>query len=94
MNGSSPAVELQSIDIQKCFDEMWYQDTHNDMFGVKIKNDKFALIAKMDEKVNVIVKTPCGPTEEFTLEQIVMQGSVFGPIKATIQIDTLGRDCQ
>ena len=23
-----------------------------------------------------------------------MQGSVFGPIKSTIQIDTLGRDCQ
>ena len=42
----------------------------------------------------MVVKTPCGPTDEFTLQRIVMQGSVFGPIKSTIQIDTLGRDCQ
>ena len=94
INGSSPPVDIQSIDIHKCFDEMWYAETHNDMYDVKVQDDKFALIAKMDQKANVIVKTPCGPTEEFTLEEIVMQGSVFGPIKSTIQIDTLGRDCQ
>ena len=40
------------------------------------------------------MKTPYGLTDEFTLDKIVMQGSVFGPIKSTIQIDTLGRDCQ
>jgi hypothetical protein len=27
MNGSSPPVDIQSIDIHKCFDEMWYQET-------------------------------------------------------------------
>ena len=94
MNGASPPVDFQSLDIFKCFDEMWFEETHNDLFDVKVQDDKFALIAKLDEKAKVIVKTPCGPTDEFTLEQIVMQGSVFGPIKSTIQIDTLGRDCQ
>ena len=94
INGSSPPVDMQSIDIHKCFDEMWYEETHNDMFDVKVQDDKFALIAKMDETAEVVVKTPCGPTDEFTLQKIVMQGSVFGPIKSTIQIDTLGRDCQ
>ena len=94
MNGSSPPVDIQSIDIHKCFDEMWYQETHNDMFDVKVNDDRFALIAKMDETANVIVKTPCGPTDEFSLDRLIMQGSVFGPIKATIQIDTLGRDCE
>ena len=84
----------QSIDIHKCFDEMWYADTHNDMFDVKVQDNKFSLIAKLDSKAEVIVKTPCGPTEEFSLDEIVMQGSVFGAIKSTIQIDTLGRDCQ
>ena len=93
-NGSSPAVDIQSIDIKKCFDEMWYQDTHNDLYDVKIRDDKFALIAKLDETANVVVKTPFGPTDEFSLEKLVMQGSVFGPIKATTQIDTLGRDCK
>ena len=94
INGNSPAVDIQSIDITKCFDEMWFAETHNDLFDVKVKDDKFALIAKLDEKADVVVKTPCGNTDQFTLENIVMQGSVFGPIKCTIQIDTLGRDCQ
>ena len=92
-NVSCPAVDIQSIDIRKCFDEMWYEDTHNDIYDVKIKNDKFALIAKLDKVAKVIVKTPLGPTDEFTLDQLVMQGSVFGPIKATTQIGTLGSDC-
>ena len=69
-------------------------ETHNDMFDAKVQDDKFALIAKMDETAKVVVKTPCDPTDEFTLNKIVMQGSVSGPIKLTIQIDTLGRDCQ
>ena len=94
INGSSPSVDIQSIDIHKCFDEMWFEETHNDLYDTKVQNYKFALIAKMDERAQVVVKTPCGPTDEFTLKRIVMQGSVFGPIKSTIQIDTLGRDCQ
>ena len=63
-------------------------------YDVEIMDDKFALIAKLDETSNVIVKTPHGPTEEFSLDRLIMQGSVFGPIKATTQIDTLGRDCK
>ena len=94
INGSSPPVDIQSIDIHKCFYEMWYAETHNDLFDVKVKDNKFSLIAKLDEKADVVVKTPCGVTDEFTLDELVMQGSVFGPIKSTIQIDTLGRDCQ
>ena len=92
MNGLSPPIDLQSIDIYKCFDEMWFAETHNDLFDTKV--NKFALIAKMDENAKVLVKSPCGPTDEFTLQKIVMRGSVFGPIKSTVQIDTLGRDCE
>ena len=72
---------------------MWYAETHNDLFDVKVQDRKFALIAKLDEEADVIVKTPAGPTEEFKLKELIMQGSVFGPIKSTVQIDTLGRDC-
>ena len=39
------------------------------------------------------LKTPCGLTEEFSLSEIVLQGSVFGSLKCCVQCDTLGRDC-
>ena len=48
INGSSPDVDVQTMDIYKCFDEMWYHDTHNDMFDVKVQDDKFSLISKKD----------------------------------------------
>ena len=51
------------------------------------------MIAKLDEECIINVKTLCGNTEEFKLAQLVLQGSVFGPIKCCVQIDTIGRDC-
>ena len=47
------------------------------MYDVKVQDDKFCLIAKMDETAKVVVKTPCGLTDEFSLERIVRQGSFF-----------------
>ena len=67
INSWSPPIDIQSIDIHKCFDEMWYAETHNDLYNVKVQDNKFALIAKLDEVANVIVRTPCGPTDEFKL---------------------------
>ena len=63
----------------------------NDLWDVGVKNDMFALISKLDEKCKVVVKTPVGVTEMFELERIVLQGSVFGTIKCSVQMDTLGR---
>ena len=71
---------------------MWFEETLNDLWDVEVQDDKFTLISKLDEKCNVVVKTPCGTTEMFELERIVLQGSVFGPIKCSVQMDTLGRD--
>ena len=59
----------------------WFQD------------NKFALMAKMNEECNIAVKTPAGITERFVLDEIEMQGTVAGPLKACVQVDTLGRDC-
>ena len=55
---------------------------------------KVLVTAKLDDKCEVKVKTPCGPTESFILKEIVPQGSVSASIKCSIQIDSIGRDCQ
>ena len=93
MKGNAAPIDLQTLDIYKCFDEMWYSETHNDIYDAKVTDDKFAMLAKLDEKAIVKVKTPCGETDQFNLEKIIIQGGVFSPIKCTVQIDTLGRDC-
>ena len=92
-NGRAEPIDIQGYDISKCFDEMGYEETHNDLWDVGVNDDRFALIAKLDEKARVVVKTPSGDTDPFKLNKTVLQGSVFAPIKCAIQMDTLGRDC-
>jgi hypothetical protein len=51
-----------------------------------------SLTSKLDESCKIEVKTPCGVTDMFELERIVLQGSVFGPMKCSVQMDTIGKD--
>ena len=92
INGKGKSFDIQGYDVMKCFDEMWFEETHNDLWEVNVQSDKFALISKLDENCKIVVKTPCGTTDQFELERIVLQGSVFGPIKCSVQMDSLGRE--
>ena len=71
---------------------MSYFETYNDLWEAGIQNDKFTLLSKLDEKCNVVVKTPCGITSDFELNQLIMQGSIFGSLKCVIQTDTFGKE--
>ena len=82
-------IDIQFYDISKCFDAMWAEETMNDLYDVGVKDDRFALISKMNEKCQVKVKTPVGDTERFELNQIEMQGTVPAPLKCVVQMDTL-----
>jgi hypothetical protein len=86
-------LDLTLYDIAKCFDSQWHSETMNDMWDVGVTDDKFAVISEMNKKCNISVRTPVGQTERFVLNNIEMQGTVMGPIKASVQLDTLGRDC-
>ena len=86
-------IDISLYDLSKMFDAMWYQETLNDMWDVGLQDDKFALMARMNKECSVAVKTPAGITDRFTVQEIEMQGTVAGPIKACVQVDTLGRDC-
>ena len=85
-------IDISLYDIAKCFDAMWYQETMNDLWDVGVKDDKFALLAKMNKKCNIAVKTPAGISDRFIATEIEMQGTVVGPLKACVQVDTLGRE--
>ena len=84
-------LDLHFMDLSKCFDSMWAEETMNDLFDLGVQDDRFALISNLNNKCRVSVKTPVGQTEEFCLENIEMQGTVSAPLKCTGQIDSLGR---
>ena len=76
-------IDLNLYDLAKCFDSMWFQETMNDLWDVGVQDEKFALIAKMNENCRIAVKTPVGITDRFELEEIEMQGTKFSNIKCS-----------
>ena len=87
-------VDIEIMDIAKCFDKMWYEETANDIYNAGVNDDKFVLLANSNYKCQVAVKTPWGSTtERIILEKIEMQGTVPAPLKASVQLDTLGKEC-
>ena len=54
----------------------------------------FIILANSNAACKVAVKTPWGSTtDRVTLERIEMQGTVPAPLKASVQLDTLGKEC-
>ena len=47
-NGNAKSIDIQGYDINKCFYEMSYEETHNDLWDVGVCDERFAMIAKMD----------------------------------------------
>ena len=72
---------------------MWLEEALNDLYEAGVQDDKLALIYLANEENHVAVKTPHGLTERKPIQRVVMQGGVFGPIKCSVQVDTIGKEC-
>ena len=53
----------------------------------------FVLVYKANKQIYMAVKTPTGLTERQTLENIVLQGDTWGSILASVQVDSIGKEC-
>ena len=63
------------------------------MYDAGIVDDQLALIYEANKRNNVAVKTPYGYTERVNIENIVLQGEVFGPLQCSVQVDTIAKEC-
>lgn len=90
--GEAEPVDIQLYDIKQCFDSMWPAETMNDLYEVSPKNDKLSILSKSNRNVKIAVNTPFGLTKRKTLKSLEMQGSQYGPIKCSAQIDQIGSE--
>ena len=61
------------------------------MYETGLQNDNLVLLYEENRKNMVSIKTPYGKTEPIVLEEIVMQGTVFGPLQCAVSMDKLGK---
>ena len=86
------SVDIVFYDVGKMFDSQWTTDTMNDIYDVcDEKDDKVSLMYKSNMESYVAINTPFGKTKRKQINNIEMQGSVLGPIKASAHMDTIGK---
>ena len=49
------AIDIDLHDIEKWFDAMWWQETMNNMWDVGVQDNKFAMMAKMNQECRSVI---------------------------------------
>ena len=87
----SKNIDIGIYDAEKCFDKLWAQECFNDVIEHGFKNDKLTLLYAANVNAQVAVKTRTGITKRITMNEIIMQGTVWGSLFCTFCIDQLGK---
>ena len=62
-NDRDICVDMELLDISKCFDSLWVDEIMNDMFEVSKSNDKLSLMYQENGESHVAINTPLGITD-------------------------------
>ena len=91
IKGGEQAIDIQVFDVKTCFDSLWLQECINDAYEAGMKNDKLPLLYLENLNAKVAVKTAKGISTRINIQNLIMQGSVFGGLLCTTSMDKLGK---
>ena len=91
INGREAPIQIQVQDVEKCFDKLWLQATTNALYDAGLNNDMLYLLHNENIKAKIAVKVNGGISESVVVNNVEMQGSVWGSHKCTTSMDTLNR---
>ena len=77
-----------------CLDKVWTEDTINVLYDLGVKNENLCLLYEGTKKSFVSINSPSGQTARFEVNNLVAQGSTWGPLMTSSSIDTIGKDAQ
>ena len=92
-------IYITLYDYSQCFDSLWLSDCLLSLWKLGVDDEVVRILHKLNQTCNIIVKTPVGMTDEFTMHSIVQQGSVSGGTLCVASIaevtqEDLGQGCQ
>ena len=81
-------IDVTLYDVAQCFDSLWIQETINDLYESGVKNKNLNLVHIGNKMTKMGIRNPTGTItrDRVELNNIVMQGSVLGPILCSNQI--------
>ena len=87
-------IILQIYDYAQMFDSIDLEQAISDIFDAGVDDDTLVLLHKANEEVHMAVKTTNGLTERQVIKDIVLQGDTWGSLLASVQVDSIGKECQ
>ena len=91
-NKQKKQITIGIYDCKHCFDSLWQDDITNNLYDAGIKNDKLALLQKLNETNNIAIKTPHGVSQRNVVNKVICQGEPWGPIECSLTIDDIGKE--
>ena len=70
---------------------MKLEEAISDLFDSGMKDDTLSLLYDSNRNIKVKVKTSSGLTAENKFPKLVLQGDPWGPLMASNQVDTFGK---
>ena len=89
--GNEEACDITVNDVEKCFDALWVQECLNTLYENGLNNDKLVLLLEESKTAHIAIKTPSGMTDREVINNIIMQGTVFGSLICTAVMDKLAK---
>ena len=87
-------VLLQIYDYAQMFDSIDLEEAISDIYDAGFKDDKLALVYEANKEIEMAVNTPSGLSERQIIKNSVLQGDTWGSILASVQVDSIGKDCK
>ena len=91
IKSSEKALDFQVYDIEKCFDSLWLHEVINALYDAGLQNDKLPLLFLENTNARVAVKTQERISKRVLIQNIIMQGSIWGSLFCVVLMDKLGK---
>ena len=86
-------IVIQIYEYSQMFDSINLKQAISDIYEYGLDDDNLSLIYQANREIFMAVNTPGGISERQTLENIVLQGDTWGSLLASVQVDTIAKEC-
>ena len=93
INGKCKPIQAQVMDIKTCFDKLWLEAALNALYENGLQNDMLNLLFIENKTTNIAIKVNNILSKRTNVTNVIMQGSVWGGLKCTSQMDILNKIC-
>ena len=75
------------------FDSINLEQAISDVYEAGLKDSNLKIIHEANKSIYMSINTPDGLTDRKKIEDIVLQGETFSSLLASVQVDSIGKEC-